>query len=192
LDKQLALFEDDARAPQGLKYCADFIRPEEERELIARISELPLEPFQFGQFQGKRRVVSFGWRYDYSAHRALRTDDPPEWLAPIAQRIETFGGADTVIGQILCTEYESGVGIGWHRDKPQFDRIFGLSLGSNCKLRFRRSNGSGWERFALEVAPRSIYMMAGPARSFWEHSIPPVEALRYSVTFRTMRSESHS
>ena len=90
------------------------------------------------------------------------------------------------VRQALCTEYEAGVGIGWHRDKPQFDKILGLSLGAACKFRFRRRNGERWERHTLEAAPRSLYMMDGEARSQWEHSIPPVELQRYSITFRTM------
>jgi alkylated DNA repair dioxygenase AlkB len=86
----------------------------------------------------------------------------------------------------LCTEYDVGVGIGWHRDKPHFDQIFGLSLASACNFRFRRKLENTWERFTLEAAPRSIYMMAGASRRIWEHSIPPVDSVRYSVTFRTM------
>ena len=86
------------------------------------------------------------------------------------------------------TEYDVGVGIGWHRDKPHFDRIFGLSLGSPCKFRFRRAIGAKWQRYTLEAAPRSLYMMSGESRRVWEHSIPAVEAPRYSITFRTMAS----
>lgn len=86
----------------------------------------------------------------------------------------------------FSTEYDVGVGIGWHRDKPHFDRIFGLSLGSACKLRFRRPSYTKWERFTREALPRSIYEMSGPSRTVWEHSIPEVEAKRYSITFRTM------
>ena len=105
---------------------------------------------------------------------------------PMIERVEGFGGPDTKIAQVLCTEYDTGVGIGWHRDKPHFDRIFGLSLGSPCRFRFRRTAGDKRERFAFDAAPRSIYMMADVARRDWEHSIPAVEAPRYSITFRTM------
>jgi alkylated DNA repair dioxygenase AlkB len=88
---------------------------------------------------------------------------------------------------VLCTEYDVGVGIGWHRDKPHFDRIFGLSLGSACKFRFRRPAGKSWERFTMDAEPRSLYMMSGASRHIWEHSIPAVESPRYSITFRTMQ-----
>lgn len=107
-------------------------------------------------------------------------------LTGVITEIESFGGPSTEIGQVLCTEYEVGVGIGWHRDKPHFDRVFGLSLGSSCKFRFRKSSGSSWERLTLDAEPRSLYMMSGASRRIWEHSIPAVEAMRYSITFRTM------
>lgn len=174
-------------APEGLRYATDFISPEAERELIAQIAALPLQPFQFGQYEGKRRVVSFGYRYDYTLRRLQEAEPVPSWLKPVIADVERFGGPQTEIAQILCTEYDTGVGIGWHRDKPNFDRIFGLSLASPCKFRFRRPAGSKWERFTLDAEPRSIYVMTGASRSEWEHSIPAVEAPRYSITFRTMR-----
>jgi alkylated DNA repair dioxygenase AlkB len=99
---------------------------------------------------------------------------------------EAFGGPSTHIAQVLCTEYDVGVGIGWHRDKPQFDRVFGLSLGSPCKFRFRRKVGEKWQRYTLNAEPRSLCMISGESRRIWEHSIPAVEAPRYSITFRTM------
>jgi alkylated DNA repair dioxygenase AlkB len=180
------MFESPALAPEGLQYVSDFVSSEMERDLIAAIRTLPLQPFQFGQFEGKRRVASFGYRYDYSLRRLEQADPIPRWLAGIITDVESFGGPCTEIGQVLCTEYDVGVGIGWHRDKPHFDRVFGLSLRSPCKFRFRRSNGPSWERFTLDAEPRSLYMMSGAARRVWEHSIPAVEAMRYSITFRTM------
>ncbi|WP_253610048.1 MULTISPECIES: alpha-ketoglutarate-dependent dioxygenase AlkB [unclassified Bradyrhizobium] len=180
------MFDAPAAGPAGLRYAPDFISKATEGELIRHIRALPLAPFQFGQFEGKRRVASFGYRYDYGSRRLECTEPIPSWLSDIVAAIQSFGGASTEIGQILCTEYDRGVGIGWHRDKPHFDRIFGLSLGSACKFRFRRRTENGWERFTLEAASRSLYLMAGDARQIWEHSIPPVEAPRYSITFRTM------
>ncbi|MGY3492375.1 alpha-ketoglutarate-dependent dioxygenase AlkB [Bradyrhizobium sp. USDA 4502] len=186
LSEQLSMFDAPAAGPAGLRYAPDFISKATEGELIRHIRALPLAPFQFGQFEGKRRVASFGYRYDYGSRRLECTEPIPSWLSDIVAAIQSFGGASTEIGQILCTEYDRGVGIGWHRDKPHFDRIFGLSLGSACKFRFRRRTENGWERFTLEAASRSLYLMAGDARQIWEHSIPPVEAPRYSITFRTM------
>jgi alkylated DNA repair dioxygenase AlkB len=180
------MFDSPIPAPEGLQYVPDFISSEVEQDLIAAIRMLPLQPFQFGQFEGKRRVASFGYRYDYSLRRLEPAGPIPSWLASVIADVESFGGPSTVIGQVLCTEYEIGVGIGWHRDKPHFDRVFGLSLGSSCKFRFRKSNGPSWERLTLDAEPRSLYMMSGASRRIWEHSIPAVEAMRYSITFRTM------
>jgi alkylated DNA repair dioxygenase AlkB len=186
LSEQLAFFPELSGAPQGLRYASEFIAPSIEQELIAHIGSLPLQPFQFGQYEGKRRVASFGFSYDYTLRRLQDAEPIPEWLGPIVSQVETFGGPSTQVRQILCTEYDTGVGIGWHRDKPHFERVFGLSLGSPCKFRFRRPIGEKWERFTLDAEPRSLYMMSGASRQVWEHSIPGVEAPRYSITFRTM------
>ena len=188
--QQLALFPPDTGSapavPEGLRYAAEFISPDLERDLIGRISALPLQPFQFGAYEGKRRVASFGFRYDYAQRRLQQAEPIPAWLAPVINQVEAFGGPSTRIAQVLCTEYDTGVGIGWHRDKPHFDRIFGLSLGSPCKFRFRKAAGGTWQRYTLAAEPRSLYMMSGESRTMWEHSIPGVEAPRYSITFRTM------
>jgi alkylated DNA repair dioxygenase AlkB len=144
---QLALFPEQSAGPAGLRYQPEFVSRASESELISRISELPLQPFQFGAFEGKRRVASFGFRYDYTLERIQAADPIPAWLTSIARSVETFGNLPAgSVRQILCTEYDVGVGIGWHRDKPHFDRIFGLSLGASCKFRFRRAAGDKWER----------------------------------------------
>jgi alkylated DNA repair dioxygenase AlkB len=186
LSEQFAFFASASREPEGLRYAAEFVSPAAEQDLIARTAALPLQPFQFGQYEGKRRVASFGFRYDYALRRLQEAEPIPDWLNPIVEQVQAFGGPSTRIRQVLCTEYDVGVGIGWHRDKPHFDRVFGLSLGSACKFRFRRPIGEKWERFTLDAAPRSLYMMSGASRLVWEHSIPAVEAPRYSITFRTM------
>jgi alkylated DNA repair dioxygenase AlkB len=186
---QLALFNDQAVGPTGLRYAREFISAADERELITGIVALPLQPFQFGAFEGHRRVKSFGFRYDYTLQKLTPSEPIPEWLERTVRAVERFGELpDGSVRQVLCTEYDVGVGIGWHRDKPHFDKVFGISLGSACRVRFRRrQEGGKWERFALQAEPRSIYLMDGEARSSWEHSIPPVEQQRYSITFRTMR-----
>ena len=191
MSEQLALFADDASAPRGLRYQPSFITTESEQKLIAQIRALPLAPFQFGAFEGKRRVASFGWRYDYSQHKLEQAEDLPAWIAPLIVKVQAFAGLPAAsIRQVLFTEYEQGIGIGWHRDKPHFDQVFGLSLASACKFRFRRKTGRTWQRFTLEAEPRSLYMMAGESRSIWEHSNPPVDAARYSITVRTMAGEA--
>ena len=186
IQKNYNFFENSSPSPEGLRYASEFVSPASEQELIAHIAALPLQPFQFGQYEGKRRVKSFGFQYDYSLRRLQDADPIPDWLGSVIARVEAFGGPSTRIGQVLVTEYDKGVGIGWHRDKPHFDRVFGLSLGSPCKFRFRKDAGEKWQRFTLHAEPRSLYMMSGAARQIWEHSIPAVEAPRYSITFRTM------
>ena len=192
-DTQMSFFSTPITGPPGLRYQPDFIETDAEKELIEKIRGLPLVPFQFGAFEGKRRVAWLGWRYDYSQHKLKQADPIPTWLAPVIAKIQDLANLPQAsIAQILCTEYEMGVGIGWHRDKPHFGDVFGLSLASACKLRFRRRSGDKWERFNLDVLPRSLYMMTGEARHQWEHSIPPLQQLRYSITFRTMAADKET
>jgi alkylated DNA repair dioxygenase AlkB len=187
---QLSLFAERSAGPEGLRHQPDFIDAATEAELAARIETLPLQPFQFGAYEGKRRVASFGFRYDYGLRKLEEADPIPGWLASVIRSVEEFGSLPAgSVRQILCTEYDAGVGIGWHRDKPHFDEIFGLSLKASCKFRFRRPAGAKWERFTLIAEPRSLYMMSGESREIWEHSIAAVEQRRYSITFRTMKTD---
>jgi len=188
VNQQFSLFPPEAIGPPSLRYYLEIITPSMEFDLIERIRGLPLVPFQFGTFEGKRRVASFGFKYDYAERRLQEAEEIPEWLAPMIEKVEAYGGPAAKIKQVLCTEYDAGVGIGWHRDKPHFDEVFGLSLDSACRFRFRRKSGGKWERFALDAEPRSLYIMTGESRHVWEHSIPPVEEPRYSITFRSMAS----
>ena len=186
VNRQFSLFPPEAIGPPGLRYYPRIITPSMELDLIERIRGLRLLPFQFGAFEGKRRVASFGFKYDYAERRLQEAEEIPEWLASMIEKVEAYGGPAAKIKQVLCTEYDAGVGIGWHRDKPHFDEVFGLSLGSACKFRFRRKGSGKWERFTLDAEPRSLYIMTGESRHVWEHSIPPMEEPRYSITFRSM------
>jgi len=186
VNTQFSLFSTETIGPAGLRYYREIITASAEHELIKRIRGLPLAPFQFGAYEGKRRVASFGFKYDYTLKHLQDAVEVPEWLAPIIEKVEAYGGPAMKIKQVLCTEYDAGVGIGWHRDKPHFVEVFGLSLGSACRFRFRRKLGEKWERFTLDADPRSLYVMTGESRHVWEHSIPPVESPRYSITFRSM------
>jgi len=87
------------------------------------------------------------------------------------------------------TEYSPGAGIGWHRDKAVFDEVIGISLLASCTFRLRRKAGTKWERYSITAEPRSAYLMSGPSRTEWEHSIPEVDALRYSITLRNLRED---
>lgn len=171
--------------PEGFAYREDAISPEEEQELVGCFEALPFTPFEFHGFLGKRRVVSFGWRYDY-AGRSLRNSEPiPPFLFPLREKAAEFAGVPSEsLQQILINEYGPGAGIGWHRDRPIFQDVIAVSLLTPCVLRLRRKQGPGWERASRQVRPRSAYLLRGPSRADWEHSIPPVDQLRYSVTFR--------
>jgi alkylated DNA repair dioxygenase AlkB len=174
--------------PEGFLYRPGVIDPAEEEALLARVRELPLREFEFHGYTGKRRVVSFGWQYDFSARRLDRVDDIPDFLLALRTVAATFAGlAPEALQHVLVTEYSPGAGIGWHRDKGVFGEVVGVSLLAPCTFRLRRREGEGWERVNLVAEPRSAYLLSGPARTVWEHSIPPVDALRYSVTFRNLR-----
>jgi alkylated DNA repair dioxygenase AlkB len=179
------LFPTNLDWPAGFAYREDLISAGEEQDLLGRLENLPFKPFEFHGYQARRRVVSFGWRYDYSG-ATLREDAPiPPFLLPLRRRAADFAGiAPESLQQILINEYAPGAGIGWHRDKPMFDEIVAISLSSPCTLRLRRKRGAGWERATQDIQPRSAYLLRGASRLEWQHSIPPVDRLRYSVTFR--------
>jgi alkylated DNA repair dioxygenase AlkB len=176
--------------PEGMVYRPDFVGAGAERDLLAWLERLPFEPFQFQGFEGRRKVVSFGWRYDFSRSHLLKADDiPPELLPLRATAAALAGHRPEDLQQVLINKYEPGAPIGWHRDRPVFAEVVGVSLGAPCTFRLRRRTATGFERKLLILQPRSAYLLAGPARTEWEHSIPPVDQLRYSITFRNFRTK---
>jgi alkylated DNA repair protein (DNA oxidative demethylase) len=186
---QLSLIEPPAAAPEGLAYRPDLLGPAEEESLAEEIARLPFRPFEFHGFEGNRRTVSFGWHYAFDGSGLKRTAPMPEWLLPVRDRAAAFAGlAPAAFEHALLIEYAPGAGIGWHRDRPVFGDVVGVSLLAPARLRFRRRSGGRWERSALLAEPRSAYLLRGPARHDWEHSIAPMGALRYSITLRTLRS----
>jgi len=175
--------------PPGLEFREEFIDAAGEARLIEEAARLPFKPFEFHGWTGNRETVSFGWRYDFN--QALVTPAPPipAFLLPLRERAAEFAGSGADrFEQALVIRYDVGAGIGWHRDRPVFDKVFGLSLLSPCVLRFRRRRTPGFERFSLGAPPRSAYLLTGEIRHEWEHSIAPMEALRYSITFRSRSS----
>jgi alkylated DNA repair dioxygenase AlkB len=188
---QPGLFDSDAPAPvlpKGFKYQPDLISATEEQDLLRQIETLAFKEFEFHGFLGKRRVVSFGWRYDFNDRELQRADDIPPFLLPLRERAASFGELGLgSLQHVLVTEYSPGTAIGWHRDKAVFAEVVGISLLSPCRFRLRRKRGNGWQRTAIVAEPRSGYVLAGPARTEWEHSIPPVDQLRFSITFRNFK-----
>ena len=187
---QLNLFGDGAvpDLPEGLAYAPELIDAEEEQALVAHMAELPFKAFEFQGYLGNRRTVSFGLHYEFNGSGLQETEPMPDWLLPLRERAAAWAGlAPEALEHVLLTEYAPGAGIGWHRDRPDFGDVVGISLLAPARLRFRREVGEKWERTALLAEPRSAYLLRGPAREEWQHSIAEMEALRYSITFRTLR-----
>lgn len=186
---QTDLFGATPVLPEGFRYQPGVISTEEEQRVLEEVRGLPFREFEFHGYTGKRRVVSFGWRYDFSDRVLHRVDDLPPFLLALRETAGRFAGVDpSTLQQALVTEYDAGAAIGWHRDKAVFGDVIGISLRSACTFRLRRAVGERWERASITAEPRSAYLLRGPSRTEWEHSIPAVDELRYSVTFRNLRT----
>jgi DNA oxidative demethylase len=171
----------------GLRYEQEVIAKDDEQLFIEHLGHVELTPFRFHGWTGNRKTQSFGWRYDFDDASFAPADPIPNWLEPLRTTAAEFAGlapADFV--HVLLARYDPGAGIGWHRDRDLFDKVVGISLNTPAMLRFRQRIGSGFKRATLEVAPRSAYLLSGEARYEWEHSIVPGQALRFSITFRTL------
>ena len=188
--RQLSLFPSSScLLPVGFKYAPDVLCADQELALVDAFQDLPFKEFEFQGFLGKRRVVSFGWKYDFNTRELRRGEELPDFLHEVRAKAARFAGLPaTDLQQVLLTEYRPGAAIGWHKDKAVFGEVIGISLLSPCGFRFRRKIEGSWQRASLTVAPRSAYLLQGPSRSEWEHSIPGVESLRYSITFRNFKS----
>jgi len=172
----------------GLAYRDTLVDAGAEQALIAHIEAASLTPFQFQQWEGKRLTRSYGWTYDFQTGRFAPGEPIPGWLAPLRSRAAAFAGIDAAsLEQALVIEYGAGAGIGWHKDRPVFEHVIGVSLGAPATMRFRRRRRGGFDRATADLAPRSIYHMQGEVRDDWEHSIAAMNAPRWSVTFRSLR-----
>jgi alkylated DNA repair dioxygenase AlkB len=173
--------------PEGFRYAPDIVPQAMQDALLREIPNLPFKAFDFHGFEGKRRVVSYGWKYDFDSATLRESSDIPEFLLPLRTlAAQTAGLPSEHLQQALASEYDVGAPIGWHRDKGVFGVVVGVSLLSSCTFRLRRKADDKWERASIIAEPGSIYVLSGPARTVWEHSIPPVERLRYSITFRQL------
>ncbi len=175
--------------PEGFHYWPHLISEEEEAALLEAVSALEFKPFEFRGFLGNRRVIAFGWRYDFNDSSLKRAAGIPGYLLPLRKRAaEAAGISPAAIEHAMVTEYSPGSAIGWHKDRSIFGEIIGVSLASRCTFRFRRKTGQKWDRASIILDPRSAYLLRGQARTGWEHSIPAVGEMRYSITFRTMNT----
>jgi alkylated DNA repair dioxygenase AlkB len=192
--QQEDLFGAKSALLEGFAYREDATPEIQASRLVAMFEVLPFKPFEFHGYLGNRRTVSFGWSYDYSG-RALRKGDAlPDWLLPLRSIAAGFAGvAAASLEQSTVIEYAPGAGIGWHRDKPEFQDVLAFSFLAPCTLRVRRKRDDAkWDRASITAQPGSLYLLRGDARIGWYHSIPPVKALRYSVTFRNLRANMNS
>jgi alkylated DNA repair dioxygenase AlkB len=193
----LDLFENTAPVPDGFIYRENFLSETEEQELIRKIQCVVLSAFRYYQFTGKRRTVSFGWQYEFGRSAIATAPEMPEFLFPLRRRAgEVFAIDPAALVQASIIEYSVGSPIGWHRDVPYFGMIVGISLGSACRMRFRKSERTSSKRskraenLSIDLKPRSIYFMSRASRETWQHSIPPVKELRYAIMMRTLRSKT--
>ena len=178
----------------GLRTAEELITTAEEADLIPHIDAAGLTPFQFGQFEGKRLTRSYGAHYDFGRHRLVEAEPMPDWLLPIRVKAAAFAGlaADQLVHALLI-RYDPGSGIGWHKDRPAFDQVIGISLGSDAELAFRRRRDDGrFDRHRLNLPRRSAYLLSGEVRRQWEHRISSHAALRYSITFRSLKEAESS
>jgi alkylated DNA repair dioxygenase AlkB len=189
-EAQASLFE--PVLPPGLIYRADFLERDEEQALLAHIRALPLREAQYRQYTARRRTVNYGFSYDFQHLEAKPAPAIPEFLAPVRARAAQWAGvASDDFVQALIAEYTPGTPLGWHRDVPNFELIVGISLAGKARIRFRPYPWKLERRkevFALELEPRSAYILRDEARWGWQHSVPPTKELRYSITFRTARA----
>jgi alkylated DNA repair protein (DNA oxidative demethylase) len=186
--RTLSLFPDPTPIVDGFLYRDDIIDTAEEAALIEHFDALPFAPFDLRGFKGHRETVAFGSRFDFTQARVRDAAPIPDWLAGLKASAANFAGLpDEDLHQALVTRYAPGAGIGWRRDRPEYGKVVGVSLSSACVLRLRRLEAGRWLRRAADLAPRSAYLLDGPVRDDWRHSIVPAERLRYSVTVRTLR-----
>lgn len=174
--------------PEGLRYLPDLLSEDEEQDLLQVVRRLDYGEVRLHGRAARRTVRHYGVDYAFESATVSPGEPVPAFLEPLRARCAAVleRPAET-LEEVLVTHYPAGATIGWHRDAPPFGDVVGVSLASSCELRFQR--GKGAERRVHEVllAPRSGYVLAGPARTRWQHSIPAVARTRYSLTFRTLR-----
>jgi len=189
---QPGLFDASPALPSGFLYRPQFLTPDDEQALVATIQQLPLQSARYREFTAKRRILSFGYGYDFSSQVMTSAAPLPAFLEPLRARVAELVGIDPGdFRQCTVAEYAPGTQLGWHRDVPSFAVVAGVSLAGPCRMRLRRYphvKRGAKRSLALTLEPRSAYVFRDEARWRWQHAISPTKALRYSVTFRTLRA----
>jgi alkylated DNA repair dioxygenase AlkB len=180
----------DEALPDGMRYQRDLITAVEEGELLKFFGALAFQEARYKEWQARRRVVSYGGRYDFNLKQLLRAEPIASFLHPLRERIAAWSGIPArAFEQALINEYRPGTQLGWHRDAPDFEWVVGVSLAGSARMRLRPyppAKGRGTEMRSLDLEPRSAYILSGAARWNWQHAISPTRELRYSITFRTL------
>jgi alkylated DNA repair dioxygenase AlkB len=187
---QRELFAAGPSLPEGFIYQEGFLTVVQEAALLQTISGLSLEGASYKQWTAKRRIVSYGGRYDFGHNRLQPAEPIPDFLDPLRRQVSEWTAIPAShFTHGMISEYRPGTQLGWHRDVPDFESVVGVSLGGPARMRFRPyppATGRGRALSSLELQPRSAYSMNGAARWQWQHAISPTKALRYSITFRTL------
>ena len=177
----------DAPLIPGLAYRDNFVTEREADALVERMEAEDLTPFRFHGWLGNRKTKTYGWRYDFDDASFAPAEPIPEWLHLIrAMAADLARIAPENFAHVLLARYDPGAGIGWHRDRPQFEDVVGISLGSSATMRFRQRAADGFRRAKVHLEPRSAYLLSGEVRREWEHSIAAGDTLRFSITFRSL------
>jgi alkylated DNA repair dioxygenase AlkB len=190
-DGMNTLFPIEPKGPPGFKYYPEFISEREEEELINSITRIELRAMQFHGYEAKRKVSSFGYDWSFEKRVLSKGRQIPQAFDWLLEKVaEKFQINAEKFAELLLTEYPIASVINWHRDAPPFDQIAGISLHSDCTMRFRPYEKAAQGRRAIITLPlerRSLYLIEGAARTDWEHSIPAVSKVRYSITLRTLK-----
>jgi alkylated DNA repair protein (DNA oxidative demethylase) len=177
------------RPPPGFVYRPELLTADEEQGLLDRFAQLEFDEIRMHGVVAKRTAKHYGFDYDYERASFKAEAEPiPAWLLPVRDRAgELAGVAPDELVEALVQRYPEGAQIGWHRDAPMFGTVVGMSLLSPSRMRFRRELGGERQTAELVLEPRSGYVLAGEARTKWQHHVPPAKSERYSITFRTLR-----
>jgi alkylated DNA repair dioxygenase AlkB len=194
---QIQLFPIGPELPEGFIYKPQIISHQEEQSLVRATEQLNFAAVKMRDVVAKRRVAHFGRSYEYETAALTSAPPVPEFLLPLRQRVAEFAERDPEeFAEVLVTDYPPGAPIGWHRDAPAFDMIVGVSLLSECKMKFRpwpveKLPSKRTKPLTQILQPRSAYILRGPSRNRWQHHIPAGKERRLSITFRTLRPRRH-